>query len=266
MAEPQRDHRDVVAGLQQVHGTGVPERVGCDVLGPQRRAGSGGFSDMDADAPLDRVAAERPAGAGGEQRVDGRAAPFGEPGSQHRDGGGQQRGAPFLAPFADGVHVRAGAEDDVADGEGGQLGDPQPGLGGEHDHGVVAAAGPGGLVARRGQRIDLVAGEVGDQVALEPLGRDRQHPLDGGGVLGVAQRGPGEQGPDRGEPVVAGPGAVAAVLFEVVQERGDQRGVQVGDVELAGVLAGAVGGEGQQQPPGVAVAGDGVGGWRRAGR
>src|SRR6266576_2002678 len=75
---------------------------------------------------------------------------------------------------------------------------------------------------------------------------------------GVAQRGPGEQGPDGGQPVVAGAGAVAAVVFEVVQERGDQRGVEVGDVELAGVLPGALGGEGQQQPPGVPVAGDGV--------
>src|SRR5262249_17352314 len=35
-------------------------------------------------------------------------------------------------------------------------------------------------------------------------------------------------------------------------------GVEVGDVELAGVLAGALGGEAEQQPPGVAVAGDGV--------
>ena len=53
-------------------------------------------------------------------------------------------------------------------------------------------------------------------------------------------------------------GLLPRPLFEVVQERGDQRGVEVGDVELAGVLAGALGGEGQQQPPGVPVAGDGV--------
>ena len=123
---------------------------------------------------------------------------------------------------------------------------------------MVAASGPGGLVARRGQRAGLVAGEVGDQVALVALGRDRQHALDGGGVLGVAQRGPGEHGADGGQPVVAGAGAVAAAVFEVVEERGDQRGVEVGDVELAGVLAGALRSEGQEQPPGIPVAGDGM--------
>jgi hypothetical protein len=68
------------------------------------------------------------------------------------------------------VHERADAERDVAGGEGGQLGDPQPGLDREHDEGVVAAAGPGPLVARRDQGVGLLAGEVGDQVALEPLG------------------------------------------------------------------------------------------------
>ena len=52
------------------------------------------------------------------------------------------------------------------------------------------------------------------------------------GVLGVAQRGVAEQGVDRRQPGVAGAGAVAAVVFEVVEEGADQRRVQVGEVEL----------------------------------
>ena len=63
---------------------------------------------------------------------------------------------------------------------------------------------------------------------------------------------------DGGEPGVAGPGAVAAVCFEVVQEIAGQRGVQVAEVKLAGLLSGPPGGEGEQQAPGVAVGGDGV--------
>ncbi len=58
---------------------------------------------------------------------------------------------------------------------------------------------------------------------VEAFGRDRQHALDDVGVLGVAQRGVAEQRVDRGEAGVAGPDAVAALGFEVVEERADQR-------------------------------------------
>jgi hypothetical protein len=104
----------------------------------------------------------------------------------------------------------------------------------------------------------LGGSKEGDQVPLEAFGRDGQDPADQGGVLGVAQGGVAEQGVDRGQAGVAGPGAVAPPGFQVGEERGDQRGVQVGQVELAWVLPGAVPGEVQQQPEGVPVGGDGV--------
>src|SRR5260221_334843 len=56
-----------------------------------------------------------------------------------------------------------------------------------------------------------------------------------------------------------GPGDVGGVLLMVGQEVCDERGVQVDEVELAGLVAGAAGGEAEQQPQGVAVGGDGVG-------
>jgi hypothetical protein len=48
------------------------------------------------------------------------------------------------------------------------------------------------------------------------------------------------------------------MFLEVVQERGDQRRVELGDVQLAGRLARPLGGELQQQPEGEAVGGDRV--------
>ena len=50
-------------------------------------------------------------------------------------------------------------------------------------------------------------------------------------MLGVAQRGVAEQRVDRGEPGVAGADAVAALVLEVVQERADQRRVEIVDVQ-----------------------------------
>jgi hypothetical protein len=49
-----------------------------------------------------------------------------------------------------------------------------------------------------------------------------------------------------------------SVVFEVVEERGDEGGVEVGQVQGAGRLAGAGLSEADQQPEGVAVGGDGV--------
>ena len=77
-------------------------------------------------------------------------------------------------------------------------------------------------------------------------------------MLGVAQRGEPEERVDRRQPGVAGAGAVAALVFEVVEERGDQRRVEVLELERRRRLAGLLLGEGEQQPEGVAIGGDRV--------
>lgn len=46
--------------------------------------------------------------------------------------------------------------------------------------------------------------------------------------------------------------------LEVVEERADELGVELAEVERAGRGAGAVAGEAEQQPPGVPVGQDGV--------
>ena len=66
------------------------------------------------------------------------------------------------------------------------------------------------------------------------------------------------QGVDRGQAGVAGGASVPPLLFEVVQELPDERGVQVGEAEGAGRLAGLALGEGEQEPAGVAVGSDRV--------
>ena len=81
--------------------------------------------------------------------------------------------------------------------------------------------------------------------------RDGQDAADLGGVLGGVQRRVAEQGADRGQPGVAGGDGVGPPGLQVLKERGDHLGVQVGDVQLAGLLAGLLGGELQQQAAGV---------------
>lgn len=90
------------------------------------------------------------------------------------------------------------------------------------------------------------------------FGGDGQHPLDGGGMLGVGERGVAEQRVDGGESPVARADAVAPVFFEVVEERDDQRGVEVGDVERGRCLGCSGGGETEEESEGAAVGGDRV--------
>jgi hypothetical protein len=118
---------------------------------------------------------------------------------------------------------------------------------------VVAPADPGRLVGGGEQRLELELGEQRDQFVIVALGRDGQDALDRGGVLGVAQRGVAKQRADRRQARVAGADRVAALVFEVIQERADQRRLEVVDVESAGRLDGVLRGECQQQPDRVAV-------------
>ena len=94
---------------------------------------------------------------------------------------------------------------------------------------------------------------------LEAFGLDGQHPCDGRGVLGMAARREREQRVDGGKPVVPGGHAIVPVGFEVVQEVADQPGVEIAQVEVAGLGPGPLGAEGEQQPERVPVGGDGVG-------
>ena len=167
-----------------------------------------------------------------------------------------ERDRALLSTLALAADVRAGAERDVAAVQADQLGDTQPGVDGECEHGVVAAAFPALSVGSLDERAGLVAGEVDDRAFLKALGRDREHARDDGGVLGVVQRRVLEQRTDRCQPQVPGARAVVPVGCEVLQEARDQRLVEVVPVQTGGLLAGGLVDVAEQQFQGVAVGRD----------
>ena len=79
MAEPERDHGDVIAGEQETHRGGVAQRVHGDPLSLERGAVAVGDGDVVGEAPFDRIAAEAAAVDGGEQRIACSAWIFAEP-------------------------------------------------------------------------------------------------------------------------------------------------------------------------------------------
>ena len=114
----------------------------------------GGGGEVFGEAAFDRVAGEGFAGAGGEQWIGGQAAAFAHPDLEHGDGLAGERRDPFFPALPERSQVRSGAELDVGVGERDQLGDPEPGLGGAEQQGVVTAAGWGGSVGALKQRFD----------------------------------------------------------------------------------------------------------------
>ena len=181
---------------------------------------------------VERVAGEAAAAGGRERGLVGVAGSFGEPDLEDRGGGRGQRRDPVLPSFSGAADVWSGGELNVAASQAGEFGDAQPGLDGQDEQCVVASAGPGAAVGSVEQRLDLVLVEERDDRAVGPLERDREHAGDVLGVFGVAVLGVAEQRVDRRESHVAGADAVAALGLEVVEERGDQRRVELGDVEL----------------------------------
>ena len=76
-------------------------------------------------------------------------------------------------------------------------------------------------------------------VVLEALVGDLEHAADQFGAVGNPQRRVVEERVDRGQTGIAGANAVATFGFEVGEERGDRRRVEIVERELDGCLAGA---------------------------
>jgi hypothetical protein len=104
---------------------------------------------------------------------------------------------------------------------------------------VVSAPGPGGLVRSGKERLGLASVEEGHGRRVGALLGDGKDLGDELGVLGMPVGGKAVEGTQCGETGVAGAGAVVALVFEVVQEAGDKGRVEIGEVELCRLLAGA---------------------------
>lgn len=221
----------------------------------QARRGLG----VGAQALCDGVAAEEPSGAGAEEGVAAASGTFVQPGAQQVLVGAVERDGALFATFPLAADGGAAAQSDVVAVQAGEFGDAQAGLDGQGQHGLVPSSFPAFWIRCRQQGVDLRAGQERDGPLVEPLGWDVQDPLDEQGVFGVLEGGVGEQRPDRGQADVAGSGAVAALVFQVVEERGDHVRVQVVPVQLRRGGPGPMLDEAEQEADRVAVGGDGSG-------
>jgi hypothetical protein len=97
------------------------------------------------------------------------------------------------------------------------------------------------------ERERLLSGEERHDAPVEAFGGDAEDSGDHGGVFGVAQGGVAKQRADRGESQVPRSRAVVAVSLEVLEERRDQRLIEVVPVQRRRSGSGLVVREAQQR-------------------
>lgn len=186
----------------------------------------------------------------------GLAGALGHPHANNGLGSGGQRNGPVLAAFADASDIRAGTESDICADQGGQLGETKTSLECHQQQRAIAATFPSGPIGCGDQGVDLCSGEERYELLVEPLGGDGKNSLDQLGVLGVSQCRVGEQRSDRGQSQVARSRAVVTVGFEVIEKRADRLGVEVVPTQVAGLRAGCLLHEHEQQLERIPIGGD----------
>ena len=163
----------------------------------------------------------------GEEHVVDAARRLPQPSLENGTGGFCQRRTALLAALSDDAQVSAASRDEVLSLEPGHLRQPKPGLHRGEDEGVVAPSRPRVSIRCRKQRIDLRAAEKADQLARESLARDGEHSLDLRCMGRQLERRVAEEGMDRGQSQIAASNAHAAAGLELIEERGDQRCVDL---------------------------------------
>lgn len=161
-------------------------------------------------------------------------------------------------PFPRQRRLRTASEVDVLDAETGQLGASQSRLDGDHEQRMVPPTGPAFAVGCGEQGLDFGPGQIIHLPLLEFLVRHRQHPMHHGAPPGLLQGHVAEKGTNRREPDVARTRRQATRLLGVIEERADQRGIEILQGHPSGRFLETVLGETEELPKRVAIADNGV--------
>ena len=217
-----------------------------------------GLSACGAQSMFDPGARQGLARAIGKHGGVGVSIDSGEPPPQLRCGAPPERDDTLLASLA--VQKQRGrpVEEHVGDVQTGDLGDAGAGVVEHGEEDGVALPAPSGPVGRVDDRGDLVAGQVAEDGPVEALDGNREDALRDGQQGRLAQRGVAHEGPDGGEPEVAGARGIAASGLEMVEEAEDPGRVEIQEGQRRGGASGALRGVPEEQREGVAVAGDRV--------
>ncbi len=228
-------------------------------LALERRAALGGPDGVLPDELFHGVAAEAAVSVACKQRLVVVGRPFFQPSIEHLDGVRSERGGALPTTLAAALDVSGEIDCDVAAFEAGQFRHPQTGLHGQEQQGPIPPSLPGREVGCGKKRHDFLFVEILDHALFVPFVGHGQHLLAVVEELRLVAGNVGEERPDGGQPGVAAADAVVAPGLEVVEEVPDHCSIDVSDRQVGWCPPEPTGRELQQQPEGVAVAGQRVG-------
>ena len=253
VTQPQRDHAAIRARLQQLHGHRVSQHVRRYMLVAQRRAALAGSIYVLGQQVLHAICAQAAsARAGEDDRVFG-ACDLAQPCSQDVGSGSGQRRRSLLAPLAEDPDMRAGSKAHSTATQPGDLRQAQPGLDGQEHERVVAPTRQGAQVRGAQEGIDLLTREKPDLRLAAALAGNGQHSLNLCRVVWHLEGRVPKERANGSQAQVAAAGTDAATVLQVLQERGDQRGIDLFELQVLRRDAKALPREAQELPKAVAV-------------
>ena len=143
--------------------------------------------------------------------------------------------------------------------EADQFGDAKACLDAEQQQGVIAPPDPCRPVGCCKEGLDLRSGQKMNLLSVVAVGWDGQNLLNLGGVRRLLERDEVEEGSKRREAEIAGSDAGGSLLFDVIEEAGDERSIEGTQVEHRRGFAELFLREGEQQSKRVPVRCDRVG-------
>ena len=171
-----------------------------------------------------------------------------------------QGSASGLSTLAAAADVRADAKLDIAASQRRELTIAKARLNRDEQKHPIAPSNPGSWVCGFAECRGLLLGEKLDWTAFVTFRGYCQDPFALERQRGFTESNVAEEGVQRGETCVARARAVASLRFEVIEELGEERCVEILEAQLGWRPAKASRGETKQEPEGVPVCCNRVGG------
>jgi hypothetical protein len=253
VAKPKGNDAEIYAALKQGHGRTVAQGVRRDRLAIERRLGSTSSCHMFRDQPLQGIGAHSPAVGTREDEILWLALLAGQPFLEHCGDVGSQRSASHLSALSETADVSACAKLHVLAPKRREFTVAEAGLNGQEQQRSIAPPDPCVESGRCDQSGAFFFRQECDRSAFMPLRRDRQDPLAVQRKRRFTDGYVVEEGVQGRQTVVSCPRAVAANLFQIIEELPQEGCVEIFNPQLRRRTAEAFRCELEQQAESVTV-------------
>lgn len=256
--KPEGDYRGFHTSVEQIHGHGVAQAVEGNSFLAQGRTGLARDCEVLVQEMLDRIGAQSATSGTREDQITCFPIRPVEPSFQHRSTTFAQRNCSFLPPLANDLNMSANAELDVLSREPRDFRQAHASLYRQQEQCVISLPILCGPPRRVQQSDDLLSCQEVNQPSCEAHGRCCKDAFDLSAVRWQLASDESEEGADGCQAQIASLCADTASHLQIVQERGDQRSVDLLELNAIGIDVEMCLRKAQQEPECIAIRANGV--------